>query len=76
MRFAVLVLPAVLVAGVIIGLGRRRSPWLATRGWWLVWPLLAVELALLDAALIGLVVLLVGAVVYALDRRGWSPIPR
>lgn len=72
-RFAVLLLPVVAVAGAIIALFRHRSPWVAARGWWLVWPLLAVELVVLDAVPVAAVVLVVGAALYALDATGRLP---
>ena len=74
-RFAVLLLPVVVVAAAIIGILRHRSPWVAARGWWLVWPLLAVELVVLDAVAVAVVVLVVGAALDALDAAGRLPSP-
>ena len=76
-RGAGLVLVAAAVTACVLALLRAALPasssaraWVDERGWWLVWPVVAVELAVFGTWWLGVGALVAGALAYWLDTNG------
>jgi hypothetical protein len=75
-RGAALVLVAAIPTGLLLLLLKGALPasparaWIDERGWWLVWPVVALELAMVGTWWLGLAALVVGVAAYWLDTTG------